>query len=88
MNPSFSGAPKLLVLPPRQPSRILRPLTPDQRARVDALSIPRWYLLRSPIPRWSPEAEKREAILSLIRSEVTIAEKRETWRQLFQKTVR
>ncbi len=86
MNPSFSGAPKLLILPVRQPPRILRPLTNDQRARVDALSIPRWYLTRCPIPRWSPEGEKREAALAAIRHEVTVAEKREAWRTLFQQT--
>ncbi len=91
MTPSFSGAPNplrrlQLATTPTAVRPPLRPLTNDQRARVDALSIPRWYLTRCPIPRWSPEGEKREALLAGIRSAVTIAEKRDAWRTLFQRT--
>src|SRR5581483_8624354 len=65
----------------RTPRR--RTMSASDRARIDLLAVDRSVFAKYPLPRWSQEGERGDALVSAYRRGLTEGERVDAWRCLF-----
>jgi len=60
-----------------------RALSASDRARVDLASVDRAHLDHYPLPRWSEEGERGDAIVTAYHHDLSAGERIAAWRALF-----
>jgi hypothetical protein len=65
----------------RAPRR--RTMSASDRARVDLLTVDRSHFAKYPLPRWSQEGERGDALVTTYHQSLTEGERVEAWRCLF-----